>query len=201
MSSGNLFTHFWFPLSSELQEGYPVGLILLLKTVFLTKGSFLKFLFKSWRLYWEGTVGRMQGESWWLHGVLWLVLLLFQVVKQSFQHFHWPTTVALYTPPHNPLLFLMALPHLGWDVVVNSTFGCCVLRNERQPKRQLPHYTVYTVCAHVAKGQVLRIPARGSEPWDALCPCERCCLPLHVLLGVHFHTVELEELRKHLTLF
>lgn len=115
-------------------------------------------------------------------------------------------SLANYGSPLHPStqsssVFLMALPHLGWDVVVNSTFGCCVLRNERQPKRQLPHYTVYTVCAHVAKGQVLGIPARGSEPWDALCPCERCCLPLHVLLGVHFHTVQLEELREHLTLF
>lgn len=90
----------------------------------------------------------------------------------------------------------MALPRLVWDVVVNLTFGCYVLRNERQPERQLPHYTVYAACADIAEGQVLGIPGRGSEPRDALCPCERCCLPLHVLLGVHFHTVELEELNQ-----
>lgn len=79
----------------------------------------------------------------------------------------------------------MPPPHLGWDAVGNSIFGCYSwpLRNERQ-HRDSSHATQRALCMPAYP----RGRCWGSLPGAAshkipVCPYARCCMPLQLLRG------------------
>lgn len=119
-SSENLFTQLCFPLSFELQIGNPVGLPSLMKREFWMKFSYLKFLLQKLNVK---VLPTRSGENTEIRDDDSVA----PACPDDKAELSAPSPVSLWSPlnpcTHFYPIFLMALPHLGCNPVVNSVFG------------------------------------------------------------------------------